>query len=445
MYMEHVFPNLYGMPKQDVQRFIRDKSGRDRVPPPGFEKMTSEQRVWAGYDKVHSDLSKSQNFRPVAEFFSQSMAQALDEWYPVEEWQSVSLIGFCRNRVAAKGVEALFGTRMFELNPDLIDAFWAFDSNLFVLTLGLSRWVHFRAYRARDRYYGMIRNYLNDASGRTPHDNEAFWSGIIDWFKDNKFDDRVGVGAMAIVMFAALSNTVPIVMWIIIEVIRDPALLQALREEVATAYTTDSTTGENELDIGKVSALPLLHSVLTEVLRLHMNFNLIRNVNQPIVVDGFTIPRGVMLQAPMRTAHYDEAAWGSEGHPAAEFWAERHVTWKEVQDESGNTIKQRAFAMAARPTSFFPFGTSTLPSLLLNTDCYLAGGSHEICPGRHLAKHEILTVVALLIYKFDMEIEGWTHKDGSPSQRAAKNDSRFSGAGAQPPDRDLKMRWRRRQ
>jgi cytochrome P450 len=286
---------------------------------------------------------------------------------------------------------------------------------------------------------------LNDASGRTPHDNEAFWSGIIDWFKDNKFDDRVGVGAMAIVMFAALSNTVPIVMWIIIEVIRDPALLQALREEVATAYTTDSTTGENELDIGKVSALPLLHSVLTEVLRLHMNFNLIRNVNQPIVVDGFTIPRGVMLQAPMRTAHYDEAAWGSEGHPAAEFWAERHVTWKEVQDESGNTIKQRAFAMAARPTSFFPFGTSTLPSLLLNTDCYLAGGSHEICPGRHLAKHEILTVVALLIYKFDMEIEGWTHKDGSPSQRAAKNDSRFSGAGAQPPDRDLKMRWRRRQ
>jgi hypothetical protein len=49
----------------------------------------------------------------------------------------------------------------------------------------------------------------------------------------------------------------------------------------------------------------------------------------------------------------------------------------------------------------------------------------------------------MLVSKFDIEVVGWTKLDGSPSDRLVQDDVRFSGAGAQPPDRDLKVRLKR--
>lgn len=52
-------------------------------------------------------------------------------------------------------------------------------------------------------------------------------------------------------------------------------------------------------------------------------------------------------------------------------------------------------------------------------------------------------MVGILVTKFDIEFVEWTKLDGSPSDRAAQNDPRFCGAGAMPPDRDMKIRWKR--
>ena len=73
-----------------------------------------------------------------------------------------------------------------------------------------------------------------------------------------------------------------------------------------------------------------------------------------------------------------------------------------------------------------------------------SGGGPQICPGRHLAKHEIFTAIALLVDGFDIEFVKWTNLDGSLSTRSAENDPRYCGFGAAPPDRDMKVRWRRR-
>lgn len=66
-----------------------------------------------------------------------------------------------------------------------------------------------------------------------------------------------------------------------------------------------------------------------------------------------------------------------------------------------------------------------------------------MCPGRHLAKHEILTLVAMLVIQFDVEVTSWTMLDGTPSQRAAEDDARYSGLGAMPLDRDARLRVER--
>lgn len=203
------------------------------------------------------------------------------------------------------------------------------------------------------------------------------------------------------------------------EIIKDPSLLQAVRDEVATVTSIDPEMGTPSIDSQKLVALPLLQSIFTETLRLRINFNIMRDVKQPITLDGHTIPKGSLLQAPMRVAHYKEAVWGTDGHPATDFWAERHVR----TGDGG----RRMYSMAGSPASYFPFG-----------------GGANMCPGRHLAKSEILMTIALAVSRFDIEVVGWTTRDGSPSHRAAEGDIRFCGAGAMPPDREMKIRWRRR-
>lgn len=144
-------------------------------------------------------------------------------------------------------------------------------------------------------------------------------------------------------------------MWLIMEIAKDSSLMTAAREEIATAWDTDES-GVKVLNTQKLTSLPLLQSIWTEVLRLHMNFNLIRNVKELISMEGVTIGKGSMLQAPMLTAHLDEAVWGAQGHPASEFWGERHVKHVEETDSSVHHSRKRIFSMAGRPSSFFPFG-----------------------------------------------------------------------------------------
>ena len=52
--------------------------------------------------------------------------------------------------------------------------------------------------------------------------------------------------------------------------------------------------------------------------------------------------------SPTELAHYEEGVWGVEGHPAEEFWAERHVK----VGEGGNRVME----MRGKPTDWFPYG-----------------------------------------------------------------------------------------
>jgi cytochrome P450 len=89
-----------------------------------------------------------------------------------------------------------------------------------------------------------------------------------------------------------------------------------------------------------------------------MSFNVMREVKEPLQMGGYNIEKGAMLQAPMHMAHYSESVWGKEGHPADEFWAGRHIKYSETMDESGKVSRTPVYALAGRPSSFFPFGMS---------------------------------------------------------------------------------------
>ena len=72
------------------------------------------------------------------------------------------------------------------------------------------------------------------------------------------------------------------------------------------------------------------------------------------------------------------------------------------------------------------------------------GGGTSICPGRHFAKQEIMLTLAMIVSRFDIEYLGWTMLDGSVSDRPARDNERYCGAAAVPPDRDMKVRLRKK-
>ena len=242
------------------------------------------------------------------------------------------------------------------------------------------------------------------------------------------------------------ANATRMTIWALMELVKDPILYKAVRDEIVTkCLKIDPTTAARSLDTYEMLKLPLLQSLSTEVLRLHISVNVTREAVQPLLLGSHTIEKGDLLQAPSQLAHHDEEVWGEKGHPASEFWAQRHIIHTDNVDPSGKAISQAEFSMGGKSGSYFPYGKLICwfnqweTWLTLN----FAGGGVSICPGRHLAKQEMVLTLGTLVARFDIEFLNWVNKDGSKSERPAQNDRNFAGAVGVPPDRDLKYRWRR--
>ena len=87
----------------------------------------------------------------------------------------------------------------------------------------------------------------------------------------------------------------------LIEIVKDRALCDVIRKEVARARTS---TGE--IDTRTLISLPVLQSVYTEILRMHVSFLITRTATENVVIDGWTVPQGSTIQAPTEVAHFDE-------------------------------------------------------------------------------------------------------------------------------------------
>jgi len=141
-----------------------------------------------------------------------------------------------------------------------------------------------------------------------------------------------------------------------LELVKDPTLWRAVQEEASTCFTTDPATGERRVDVTAVTYLPLLQSIYTEILRLHVSFNITREVATDATVADYRVPKHALVQAPTRFAHLEETVWGAEGHPASEFWAARHLRFTQKVDEAGNTVTVPELSMKKRLNDFFPYG-----------------------------------------------------------------------------------------
>ena len=151
------------------------------------------------------------------------------------------------------------------------------------------------------------------------------------------------------------TNTIPIVGWALIEIIRDPSLFQEIRSEALTACDIREN-GTRKINMDRLVDLPLLQSTYAEILRLHDSINVTREVTQDMVLEGYNLKKGYLIQAPSYFAHHDQMVWDDPEHPAHEFWAKRHLIRVKSKDKDGNEIITPEFSLMNRAKDFFPYG-----------------------------------------------------------------------------------------
>ncbi|GKT46130.1 cholesterol 7-alpha-monooxygenase [Colletotrichum spaethianum] len=408
-----VVKNLQGSSKEDVEKLLKDKSSRNKTPAPGWENMPQEQRYWYQLHHLTVDnLSRTESTSHLANMFTKFFGDSLEK-QPLGEWATVRLFDFLRKDMAESALKSLCGTRILELVPDYIDQFWRFDSIGVQAVYGLPKWINPKPVEERDKLNRMTQKFMKDAFSTFDwegHDVDSHW--------EPTFGSRY---------FRINANTIPVTAWALMEALQDPKLFEEVREEALQTVIKDPATGERSFDTAKLLSMPLMQSIYVECMRLHVSIAITREVVEPTKLQGYRLEKGSMIQALTNLMHLDEQIWSQEGHPASEFWAERHIQQvAKVDEATGVRTTERQFVMGAKPSEFFPYG-----------------GGISICPGRFFAKQEILLTIAMLVTRFEIEFVEWTCKDGSKSDRPPIDDKHYFGSAAVPPDRDAKVRWRR--
>ena len=146
-------------------------------------------------------------------------------------------------------------------------------------------------------------------------------------------------------------------------IIFDPELLRALREETAPAYR------DHEMDLSYlIDHCPRLDAVYQETMRVVNGALSARKIVAPTPMGDKVLQSGNTILIPFRQLHYNKDVFGS--NPGT-FNPYRFLNEKHLKNS----------------WSFKPFG-----------------GGVNYCPGRFLAKQEMIYFVALFLHRFDFEL-----------------------------------------
>ncbi|KAK9778549.1 putative Cytochrome P450 [Seiridium cardinale] len=434
-----ILEHTAGYTSTDLAKFMADKSGCATLPRLSSSgPVAPYKRIWYAMHRTHEEgLVSARSVAAFSASFQEFLGHQLSE-FRTAEWVRVRIFDFLKKHMSIAATLSVLGSRILDINPGFIEAFWQYEQFAESLSFGLPC-LNRQAISSRERFCCMCRKWYELAEqefdwdiAELPHNPDwepVFGSrisrGLARWGKSFGFSVESLGAAYALLLFGLHANTIPICTWMTMEVIKDLDLYRAIKEEISRAKITDGPLA-GSLEPHKLASLPLLQSVYTESLRLHVSILVTRTSTQPVTISGYNIPKGSVFQAPTEVGYLDEAVWSTPDHPASEFWAYRHVKEVERTDDMGNVAKGLEFSIGTRSGSYFPFG-----------------GGISICAGRNFAKAEVLLAMAMIISEFDVEFIEWVKLDGSCSDRPALDNGGYADAVAAPPDRDIEIRWRK--
>ncbi|KAF8720955.1 hypothetical protein HU200_023362 [Digitaria exilis] len=208
---------------------------------------------------------------------------------------------------------------------------------------------------------GIIERRLaeNAASGdgSSEHDHDDFLQVLLDLMSTGKVD-RDTVKAIVFEIF-----------WAMAELLRNPSAMAKLRAEISGALG-----GKETIEEADVVALPYLHAVVKEAMRLHPVGPLLaphKAVDDGVEVCGYTVPKGCTVFINVWAIMRDPAVWDNP----EEFMPERFLGKAAEVDFKGKDF------------GFFPFGYG-----------------RRQCPGMPMAERVVPHVLASLLHAFEWRL-----------------------------------------
>ena len=183
-----------------------------------------------------------------------------------------------------------------------------------------------------------------------------------------------------------LTNSIPSAQWMLYHILSDRNLLTLILAELKAFQKTFVNKSPNKVPLFPATGLhlhcPLLVSTLKETLRIHSTSLTVRMVTRDAAIlnNEFFLRRNSLIHIPATAMHRNTSIWDTD---AAEFRANRFITTDEGNREDSIANPKPSAAYRA------------------------FGGGTTLCPGRHLAQIQVLSVVAGLLLRFDFEtVEG---------------------------------------
>ncbi|KAF3054099.1 hypothetical protein E8E11_011627 [Didymella keratinophila] len=330
-----------------------------------------------------------------------------------EDGCKVELFNFVSRFISLASNRTFFGPENpYDKHPDLLDRFWEWENGMVKLLMGIVpritvRKAHkaLRACAERFIEYEEAGGYA-DAHYVVKARNDAHIQLGISRFERAKLNASLG--------FAFNVNASITAFWMLSNAYSRPDLLAHLRVEIQdNALSQPGTLSFSRLR----DSCPGLYSLYRETLRYYASFSAIRWVDaDTMLADRYLVRKGTILQMVGAALHQDKATWGPD---AEEFNPDRFL-----HNTNGTKTKaDGAFDNKSNvpPAAFRSFG----------------GGRH-MCPGRHFAAAEILSLSAAMILSFDMEAVEGTAWNPSPDRK------RFP-TSVEKPSEKLMVRMHRRQ
>ncbi|CAL5356070.1 hypothetical protein CsSME_00044903 [Camellia sinensis var. sinensis] len=179
---------------------------------------------------------------------------------------------------------------------------------------------------------------------------------------------KVLLGELLLAGTETSSNTVE---WAMTELLLHPNIMSKLREEITKTIGPEGTIEES-----KIIALPYLHAVVKETMRLHLAVPLLipHKTETDVKLRGFLIPKNTQIFVNAWAIARNPSYWENP----TQFMPERFL--RSEMDYKGQNF------------SFLPFGSG-----------------RRMCPGIPLAQRVVSLMIASLVYHFDWKLpEGVT-------------------------------------
>lgn len=197
------------------------------------------------------------------------------------------------------------------------------------------------------------------------------------------------------ISFALVANSAAAMFWVIYYGYSLPEWLEEIRNEVLSLRSIrqqlESREKSGTIDIAVDSNPPvivnvaevteecvLLTSFINEILRVQSTSASARVVMEDTVLDGeYMLKKDNFVLSPSAVMHKDENAWGPT---AGQFDPRRFVSQQDSFDEQGKRRRQHKTPLSAHRTW---------------------GGGVNHCPGQHFATHEFISVLVVMILRYD--------------------------------------------